>query len=99
MTDLLTREDTTVLDQTITSDEPEQASHIVPVPLHLAHLFSTPQAYVMQARFEGFEIIALCGYTFIPQQDPEAFPICTECFEIYQSGAEKWGDRDELPSA
>lgn len=94
-----TRTDDAVLDQTVTSDDPGKATHIVPVPADLADKFDTPQAYVMAARIEGFEVQALCGYVFVVQQDPSSFPVCQRCYDLYMQGADKWGDRDKLPDA
>lgn len=80
------------------TDGPENLAHIVPLPKHLRGL-STPQAYVMTARVEGFAITALCGYTWIPQNDPKARPVCAKCKAIYEHDPNGFGDRGELPDA
>jgi len=30
-------------------------------------------------------VIALCGKVWIPNRDPQKFPVCPECQEIYDS--------------
>ena len=82
----------------VTTKEPTDASHIVWLPPHLKGT-TTAQAYILNARIEGFEVEALCGYTWIPQRDPQRFPICQACKEIYDSDPEGHGDRDRLPDA
>lgn len=36
----------------------------------------------------GQEIEALCGFRWIPSRDPEKFPVCPTCQEIYDGLAE-----------
>lgn len=79
-----------------TTDDPGSAAHIVFVP---DELNTTAQALVLAARVEGFEVQALCGYTWIPRQNPESLPVCSRCLEIYQQPGENRDDRDELPEA
>lgn len=38
------------------------------------------KAYVM-----GTPIRALCGKVWVPSRDPERFPMCPECQEIYEA--------------
>jgi hypothetical protein len=33
----------------------------------------------------GEEVVALCGFKWIPFRDPEKLPICPACLEILQS--------------
>lgn len=40
------------------------------------------QDIVLEARINGIPIVALCGKKWIPQRDPQKFPICPECLEI-----------------
>lgn len=40
------------------------------------------QDIVLEARISGIPIVALCGKKWIPQRDPQKFPICPECLEI-----------------
>lgn len=38
---------------------------------------------ILQSAVEGKAIRALCGKKWIPSRDPEKFPICPICKEIY----------------
>lgn len=38
---------------------------------------------VTEARINGTPVTALCGYTWVPQQNPERLPVCQECHDIY----------------
>lgn len=40
-------------------------------------------AKVMQARIEGTAVEALCGFVFVPQQDPTRLALCPVCKEVY----------------
>lgn len=65
-----------------TTEEPGKAAHIVKVPEGHQHR-TTPQALVLEARIFGFPVEALCGYKWVPSQNPEKFPVCEECLLIY----------------
>lgn len=64
-----------------TSNDKPESAHIVvsPDPAESHH------AYVMRARFEGFPIEALCGFTWIPNKQATGLPVCQECKEIWDS--------------
>lgn len=83
--------------QTTTTDVPEDAAHIVPVPPDQPDL--SPQAYVLRARIEGFPVTAICGYTWVPEKNPEPLPVCSSCMSEYLKYGDKYGDRDKLPDA
>ena len=83
--------------QTVTSDEPELAAHIVLVPPHEDD--KSPQGYVLRARIEGFPITALCGHTFVPVKNPEPLPVCSGCLETFENDPNGFNDRGELPDA
>ena len=34
---------------------------------------------------EGTPLRALCGKVWVPHRDPEKFPVCPECKEIYDT--------------
>jgi hypothetical protein len=38
---------------------------------------------IMESAFTGEPVIALCGKVWTPGRDPEKFPVCPECKEIY----------------
>lgn len=81
---------------TTTTGDPGKAAHIVFVPEDAG---MTPQALVLAARVEGFHVIALCGYTWVPQQNPAELPVCQRCLEIYQQPGDHRDDREDLPEA
>ena len=33
----------------------------------------------------GTPVVALCGKVWVPSRDPERFPVCPECKEIWES--------------
>jgi hypothetical protein len=38
-----------------------------------------------EAQVNGTPVRALCGKVWVPSRDPQRFPICPECKEIYES--------------
>lgn len=53
---------------------------------------------IMESALEGGAVVALCGKVWIPSRDPQKFPVCPECKEIYAemqgegSGDDSGGD-------
>jgi hypothetical protein len=96
-----TLESTTVVPteivQTSHGRGPEDLAHIVMLPEKLRGV-TTPQAYVLTARVEGFSIKALCGFEWVPQKDAVKLPVCPTCTDIYRADPHGHGDRDRLPS-
>ena len=39
---------------------------------------------ITQAALGGTPVIALCGKVWVPGRDPEKFPVCPTCKEIYE---------------
>lgn len=39
---------------------------------------------VVESAVMGNPVVALCGKIWIPNRDPEKFPVCPECKEIYE---------------
>jgi hypothetical protein len=39
---------------------------------------------ILQSALSGKPVIALCGKVWTPGRDPEKFPICPACKEIYE---------------
>jgi len=37
-----------------------------------------------RAAIEGVPIMALCGKIWVPSRDPEKYPVCPTCKEIYE---------------
>ncbi|MFT4147225.1 MAG: DUF3039 domain-containing protein [Micrococcaceae bacterium] len=42
---------------------------------------------ITEALVMGTPVTALCGKTWIPSRDPERFPVCPECKNIWENGA------------
>lgn len=40
---------------------------------------------IMESAVTGTPVIALCGKVWVPNRDPQKFPVCPECQEIYDS--------------
>ena len=76
----------------VTSNEQGKSSHMVYVPEDLENGI-TATAYLLSARINGSEVQALCGYKWVPHRNPQAYPICQKCLELYQSINKDW----ELP--
>jgi hypothetical protein len=41
----------------------------------------------------GTPVVALCGKVWVPSRDPERFPVCPECREIWE-GMDPGDDED-----
>lgn len=39
---------------------------------------------IMHSALSGKPVIALCGKKWVPGRDPEKFPVCPTCKEIYE---------------
>jgi hypothetical protein len=46
---------------------------------------------IMESAMTGEPVVALCGKVWTPGRDPERFPVCPECKEIYE-GLQGGGD-------
>jgi Protein of unknown function (DUF3039) len=47
------------------------------------------------AMVEGTPVVALCGKVWVPSRDPQRYPVCPECKEIWESmkpGDDESGD-------
>lgn len=40
---------------------------------------------IVASAVEGNAVIALCGKKWVPSRNPDRFPVCPECKEIYES--------------
>lgn len=40
---------------------------------------------IMSSALSGEPVIALCGKVWVPGRDPNKFPVCPACKEIYES--------------
>ena len=43
-----------------------------------------PKNKIMESALTGKPVLALCGKLWVPGRDPEKFPICPTCKEIYE---------------
>jgi len=39
---------------------------------------------VVESAVMGTPVVALCGKVWVPSRDPEKFPVCPECKEIFE---------------
>jgi hypothetical protein len=39
---------------------------------------------IVESAVMGSAVIALCGKVWVPSRDPETFPVCPMCKEIYE---------------
>ena len=44
-----------------------------------------PKGKLMEAMVNGTPVVALCGKVWVPSRNPEKFPVCPECKEIFDS--------------
>ena len=44
-----------------------------------------PADTLTEAMVLGTPVVALCGKVWVPSRDPERFPTCPECQEIWES--------------
>lgn len=53
---------------------------------------------IMESAVTGNPVIALCGKVWVPNRDPEKFPVCPECQRLYDLGPEgrrrEWEERN-----
>jgi hypothetical protein len=41
-----------------------------------------PKSEIVRSNVEGVPVMALCGKMWIPNRDPERYPVCPTCKEI-----------------
>lgn len=83
---------------------PEADSDTESDPGKVAHIIRTepPQTAtgaILEARVMGTEVEALCGWKFVPQQDPEKLPLCQACREIHEMWGMMGANIDKTPGA
>ena len=44
-----------------------------------------PKDKLMDAMVNGTPVVALCGKIWVPSRDPQRFPVCPECKEIWET--------------
>ena len=73
-TDVLDRE----LEELLNKEQLEEGDHE-----RFAHYVDKTK--MTEAQVNGTPVRALCGKVWVPSRDPQRFPICPECKEIYES--------------
>ena len=88
-----------VLRPTVTADsgEPGKHAHIVRKKKGWRNRKTSPQAMVLEARIAGTPLEALCGYVWVPSQNPDNLPVCGRCKAIYEARTKGFDRR--LPDA
>lgn len=67
---------TSVLEQTETREEIEPGDHE-----RFAHYVRKEK--ILESALSGAPVVALCGKVWVPGRDPNRFPVCPVCKEIY----------------
>lgn len=54
---------------------------------HRAHIVNCPDdkastaAWLTEARVFGLEVTALCGHKWVPERNPDRYPVCQACID------------------
>jgi hypothetical protein len=48
-----------------------------------------PKEKLTEAMVMGTPVVALCGKVWVPSRDPQRFPVCPECKEIWEGLSDK----------
>jgi hypothetical protein len=48
-----------------------------------------PKDAIMKAMVEGTPVRALCGKLWVPSRDPQRFPVCPLCKDLYENVVQK----------
>lgn len=65
--------------------ERERLEELVEPGDHERYSHYAPKDKIMESMVTGTPLIALCGKVWIPSRDPERFPVCPKCKEIFES--------------
>jgi hypothetical protein len=68
----------TILDDRPQTQESEPGDHE-----RFAHYVRKEK--IVESAVSGTAVVALCGKVWVPSRDPQKFPVCPECKEIYES--------------
>ena len=67
----------------------DQRTSPVDVPLepgdHERFSHYVEKAKLTEAMVMGTPVVALCGKVWVPSRDPDRFPVCPQCKEIWES--------------
>ena len=50
---------------------------------------------ILESALSGAPVIALCGKVWVPGRDPNKFPVCPACQEIYDGIRKREGSDDD----
>lgn len=85
MTETITEEITDPFLEPYTENhDPDHRTHVINPPMntHIWHEGMSVQEIVNIARVTQQEVIALCGYRWVPRSNPDKHDACTPCFKI-----------------
>jgi hypothetical protein len=54
-----------------------------------------PKEKLTEAMVMGTPVVALCGKVWVPSRDPQRFPVCPECKEIWEGFSDKGKGSDD----
>lgn len=81
----------TILEERVAPAETEAGDHE-----RFAHYVQKEK--ILESAVTGSPVIALCGKVWVPNRDPQKFPVCPDCQAVYdglpEGGADKGGDAD-----
>jgi len=66
------------LEELITTEQVEEGDHE-----RFSHY--APKNEITESAFTGKPVRALCGKLWVPGRDPQKFPLCPSCKEIYST--------------
>lgn len=76
---------TAVLERELVQDPVEPGDHE-----RFAHYVRKEK--VLESALSGAPVVALCGKVWVPGRDPQKFPVCPVCKEIYEGLRPEPGD-------
>jgi hypothetical protein len=75
------------MSQQETKSQPTIVVDPVTVPLepgdHERYAHYVRKDKVVESAVMGTPVVALCGKVWVPSRDPEKFPVCPECKELF----------------
>lgn len=77
--------------RTAVLDREEQVEEKVEPGDHERFAHYVKKEKITESAVSGDPVIALCGKVWVPGRDPNRFPVCPTCKEIYQSLTGKGG--------
>ena len=62
----------------------EEQSQVVEPGDHERFSHYVRKEKIVESAVMGTPVVALCGKVWVPGRDPQKFPVCPECKEIYE---------------